>query len=78
MMKAHDNGIWRYEPVGKDIWGRPVWAAYCLGEFAGYRYRRTRQELARLRREYGPRVGLQEWEDCPDWCVVGGERHGQI
>lgn len=68
-MKTYDDGIWCYEPAGRDIWGNPVWAAYFLCDFAGYRYRRTKRELAKLRREYGPRVGLKERVDCPEWCV---------
>jgi hypothetical protein len=72
-VKVYEDAIWRYDPAGKDIWGRPVWAAYFLGEFAGYRYRRTKQELARLRREYGPHVGLREWEDCPEEFLKRGE-----
>lgn len=47
------------------MWGRPVWAAYFLGSFAGYRYRRTRREMTKLRKEYG----IREWIDCPEWCV---------
>lgn len=70
-MKVHDDGIWRYEPAGRDIWGNSVWAAYFLTDFAGYRYRRTKQELAKLRKEYGSQVGLREWVDCPEWCVKG-------
>lgn len=68
-MRVYDDGIWRYEPAGSDVFGRPVYRAYCLGDFAGYRYRRTRAEIARLRREYGPAVGISVWVDCPEWCV---------
>jgi hypothetical protein len=57
--------LWEYTLVGKDVWGRPVWAAYFLGEFAGYRYRRTKAEIRRLEREYGGRVGIRNWIDCP-------------
>ena len=62
-------GIWKYVPAGTDIWGQPVYAAYLLGEFAGYRYRRTARDFARLRRFYGPNVLMAKWEDCPEWCV---------
>ncbi|MGB9793064.1 MAG: hypothetical protein ACPLTR_10920 [Thermacetogeniaceae bacterium] len=62
--------IWEYKPAGRDIWGRQVWAAYFLGSFAGYRYRRTRREMDRLRKKYGRLVGIREWIDCPEWCLA--------
>lgn len=73
MLKVYENDLYRYERHGTDIWGRPVYAAYLKGpdgeRFIGYRYRRTQKEIARLRRQYGPQVGIGVWEDCPAWCV---------
>ncbi|RPF42023.1 hypothetical protein EDD75_2244 [Thermodesulfitimonas autotrophica] len=69
-MREYDNGVWRYVPAGKDVWGRPVYAAYFLGRFAGYRYRRTAKDFARLRKLYGHDVPASRWEECPEWCVV--------
>jgi hypothetical protein len=69
-VKTYETALYRYVPAGRDIWGRPVWAAYFLGEFAGYRYRRTRRDRTRLRKLYGPNVLIAAWEPCPEWCVA--------
>jgi len=71
-LKEYDDGIWRYIRAGRDIWGRPVYAAYLLGRFTGYRYRRTRREIERIRRQVygGARVGIPTWVGCPEWAVL--------
>ncbi len=72
-MKTHETTLYRYEPAGKDVWGRPVYAVYLKlpgGEqFVGYRYRRTSRDFARLRKFYGHGVPAARWEECPEWCV---------
>ncbi|MGQ9498752.1 MAG: hypothetical protein ACUVSP_10840 [Desulfotomaculales bacterium] len=72
-MRVYENVLHRYIPAGKDVWGRPVWAAYLKlpdgDRFAGYRYRRTKRDFARLRRLYGHDVPAARWEECPEWCV---------
>lgn len=72
-MREYENALYRYVPAGKDAWGRPVYAAYLKlpdGEqFAGYRYRRTAEDFARLRKFFRHAVPASRWEDCPEWCV---------
>jgi len=69
-IEMSENRIWTYEPAGRDVWGRRVYAAYFLGEFAGYRYRRTNQEVRKLQKELGNRIGIRRWVDCPAELVV--------
>jgi hypothetical protein len=71
-VRVYNNGIWRYTPAGKDVWGQPVWAAYFLGEFAGYRYRRTKGEIKKLEKMYG-KGAVRVWLDCPEWCLQATE-----
>ena len=72
--RTYETATHRYVPAGKDVWGQQVYAAYLKlsgGEvFAGYRYRRTAKDFARLRKLYGPRTPLARWEECPEWVVV--------
>ncbi|WP_027716953.1 hypothetical protein [Desulfovirgula thermocuniculi] len=71
--RTYETATHRYVPAGKDVWGQQVYAAYLKlpgGEvFAGYRYRRTREDFARLRKVYGPHTPLARWEECPEWCI---------
>lgn len=60
-----ENGVYQYEDHGdKDIHGRKVYRAYIYGEFDGYRYKRTRQELRRLRNECGKSVNIRTFAVC--------------
>lgn len=61
-----DNGIYRHEYHNeKDMWGRKIYRAYCLDKFDGYRYKRTKSEINKLKKEFGKYVGIREWVDVP-------------
>lgn len=63
--------LWEYKRCGRDVWGRPIYAAYCLGQFAGFRYHvgKREREALRMNTYYGAPVGIPEWQYCPSDCV---------
>lgn len=71
------GGMWRYEKFGKDVFGNTVYRAFYFGEFAGYRYKRSRREVEKIRKELGGRVGVPTWVKCPEWCIVGLNEKGE-
>lgn len=70
-MKSTD--IWQYKSTDlRHVAGRKVYAAYLLGEFAGYRVRITEREKARIRkRNHLPKsCGIPTWQRCtPDELI---------
>ncbi|MBT9260173.1 MAG: hypothetical protein KM310_10565 [Clostridiales bacterium] len=69
-MKGHkphpdSDFVWKYYDYGiKDVWGRKVYAAFFLGKFAGFRYRRTDREMKQIKGGV-KQLGVPRWTDCP-------------
>jgi len=62
--------MWEYKKIAKDVYGNTVYAAFFFGEFAGYRYRRSNQEIRQLQKKLGKHVGIRRWIECPEELVV--------
>jgi len=64
------SDVWQYKKFGKDVFGNTVYQAFFLGEFAGYRYKRSRRKGQKIRLALGGKVGVPTWVECMEWCVL--------